>query len=529
MRRHSPLLLPVLVFALGGRAGADEPQPADPAAIEAQVKAVAEEYEALRSNQDLVPVRRRRELARRLGTLKSAKSADLLNQIIEEDGDTRTQIFAMYAVAKVGDVKALARAYRKVLKEQRSVLPHYLGRALGLAGDPAAGMWILDKVLKNGNRTIRLGAVEALGLLRTPEANGPILELIAKEEKRAQDDVHLYFEALRTAGAIGGEGTKPVLLAAAASPDWRVRLAAAEALVSRHRAPDAVEAQRALLKDEVFIVRETAAIAVGAARMEPLFPELILLMREGNLRSKVKAFEAMKQISGVDYGYAPDAWDKWWRDKQAGRLTEAGEIKNRETMSIGSYYDFKIYSDRVLFVVDVSGSMQWPDYHPNRIEVAKRELRKGIESLSEQTLFNLMTFAGSTAHWEKGEVQATDANKRRALEWAEKFLLPRGGTNTDLALEESLTKNPLVDTVFFLSDGIPSAGKVEVPEEILVRHRYNNRFRRVIFNTIALAIGKASIEKAIKYEDPDEMAAFMGLIAEENGGTCVDIRKPWAD
>ncbi len=529
MRRLPSLLLPLLALPLPCRAADDEPAPADPVAIEAQVKLIAEEYEALRSNQDLVPVRRRRELARRLGTLKSSKSADILNLMIEEDGDARTQIFALYSVAKVGDLKALARAYRKVLKEQRSVLPHYLGRAFGMASDPAAGMWIIDKILKNGNRTIRLGAVEALGLLRTPEANGPILEIVAKEERRDQADLHLYYEALRTLGFIGGEGAKPVLLAAAVNGDWRVRLAAAEALVSRQRAPDAIEAQRKLLKDEVAIVRETAAVASGAARLEPLFPELILLMREGNLRSKVKSFEAMKAVSGVDYGYAPDAWDKWWRDKQAGRLTEFGEIKNRETISIGSYYNFRIYSDRVLFVVDVSGSMQWPDYHPNRIEVAKRELKKAIESLSEQTLFNLMTFAGSTAHWEKGEVPASDANKRRALEWAEKFLLPRGGTNTDLALEESLTKNPLVDTVFFLSDGIPSAGKVEVPEEILVRHRYNNRFRKVIFNTVALAIGKASIEKAIKYEDPDEMAAFMTLIAEENGGTCVDIRKPWAD
>ena len=72
-------------------------------------------------------------------------------------------------------------------------------------------------------------------------------------------------------------------------------------------------------------------------------------------------------------------------------------------------------------------------------------------------------------------------------------------------------------------------GKYEVPEEILIKLRYANRFRRVIVNTIALAIGKPAIDSAAKYEDAEEMAAFMRLIAEWNGGTCMDIRKPFLD
>jgi hypothetical protein len=39
-------------------------------------------------------------------------------------------------------------------------------------------------------------------------------------------------------------------------------------------------------------------------------------------------------------------------------------------------------------------------------------------------------------------------------------------------------------------------------------------------------MGKPSIEKAVKYEDPEEMAAFMRMIAEANGGVCIDIREP---
>jgi hypothetical protein len=309
-----------------------------------------------------------------------------------------------------------------------------------------------------------------------------------------------------------------------------VRLAVAEVMLIHNRDGRALDIMRELLRDEKPIVREVAAVSVGENKVEPLFPELIVVMREGNLRSKHKSFEALKSISGKDYGYAPDAWAKWWSDKKKGKLDAEGGIRPEERMSVASYYKFKVFSDRILFVIDVSGSMKDPEFHPNRIEVAHRELKKTILSLDEKTLFNVMTFAGNVFLWQKkGEVPATEANKKKALEWVQMRLMPRGGTNTYDALMRSLSDNPLVDTVFFLSDGLPSRGIYELPEEILIKLRYANRFRKVIFNTVALAIGRPSIEKALKWEDPDEMAGFMKMIAEANGGTCVDIRKPFLD
>ena len=342
--------------------------------------------------------------------------------------------------------------------------------------------------------------------------------------------MHIYYEILRSLGQIGGDGVREVLFDAAVSEDWRIRLAAAEVLTIRFRDPQALEAQRQLLKDEKPIVREIAGVATGKHKLDPLFPELILLMREGNLRSKHKSYLAMKEISGQDLGYAPDAWAKWWSDKKKGKLAKDGSLGRKERISVSTYYNFKIFSDRILFVVDVSGSMAWPEYHPNRIEVAKRELVKVIKSLNEKTLFNVATFAGHVQFWQKkGEVPATKANIGKALRWIDARLLPRGGTNTYGALMDSLEKNPLIDTVFFLSDGIPSVGIIELPEGILIKLRDANRYRKVIFNTVALAMGKASIEKAQKYEDPDEMAAFMKKIADLTGGTCLDIRKPFLD
>jgi hypothetical protein len=414
-----------------------------------------------------------------------------------------------------------------------AILADYLGPALTHATDPAVGPWLVEEVLPSPNKLLRLSSIEALGTLRTPAASAQLLHLLEKERKKTQHDPHVVHELLRALGRIGGDDARPIVLAAAADADWRYRLAVAEVLLDHLRDERGLGAMRKLLRDEVPIVRETAVIAAGKAKMEPLFDEMILLMREGNLRAKKASYEAMAATSGQDFGYAPDLWANWWQEKKKGNVGASGELKDRERISVATYYNFKIFSDRVLFIVDVSGSMEWPlckAGEPNRIAVAKHELVKVIKALDGKTFFNLATFAGHVSTWNKdGEVEATEANKKAALAWIEGALLPRGATNTYGALIEGLERNPLVDTIYFLSDGIPSTGKYEVPEEILIKLRYANRFRRVIIHTIALAIGKPAIEKAEKYEDPEEMAAFMRLIAEWNGGTCVDIRRPYLD
>jgi hypothetical protein len=533
------LLLCVAVFAEDKK---QEEEQLSEKEIKAKVEEIAEEYDAIKASQDLEPSRRRRILARRLALYKHKDSQKLLLRILQDDGDLRARIDAMNSLAVVADLATAKKMFRIVNRNKSTVLPYYLGPALMKATDPDVGPWIVKKILPSSHKALRMSAVEAVGALRTKEAREPLLALRAKlqpklakgkKTNRASDKVDenmlLYYEVLRSIGQIGGDDTKQILYDAAVDEDWRVRLAAAEVLTVHFRDPQTLKIQKKLLKDEKPIVRELAGVATGRHKLEPLFPELVLLMREGNLRSKHKSYLAMKQISGQDYGYAPDAWAKWWSDKKKGKLTKDGDVAKKERMSVATYYNFKIFSDRILFVIDVSGSMNWPEFHPNRIEVAKRELVKAIKSLNEKTMFNVATFAGHVQFWQKGEVQATKANIDKALKWVEAKLLPRGGTNTYDALVKSLHENPLIDTVFFLSDGIPSVGKYELPEEILIHLRNQNRYRKVIFNTVALAMGKASIEKAQKYEDPDEMAAFMKMIADLTGGTCLDIRKPFLD
>ncbi|MGH7337680.1 MAG: HEAT repeat domain-containing protein, partial [Myxococcota bacterium] len=338
-----------LILALAAAAAlADEaqPPPSDPKAIEKEVERIWTEYKDLKSNQDVKPQRYRRKIARDLGEFDHPRAREVLLHIAENDRDIRTQIAAMCSLAQIADESALQSILRLVQREARSVLPEYLGQVLSRIRNPRLAPWLVDKGLGHPNPAVRLSVIEALGAIRAPEAREALLGLHGKFSKRKAQDIHELYETLRALGKVGGEGVRDVLLAAAANEDWRVRLAAAEVILVHFRDGDSLETMRRLLKDEVAIVREIAAVSVGAQKVEALLPELILLLREGNLRAMLKSYEALKAVTGEDLKLAPDLWEQWWRDKKKAVKPAEGE-----TVSVGSYYNFKIFSDRVLFIV----------------------------------------------------------------------------------------------------------------------------------------------------------------------------------
>ncbi|MHC4940664.1 MAG: HEAT repeat domain-containing protein [Planctomycetota bacterium] len=529
LHRSLGALCALLLFALSAHAE-DWAPPTDKKELKRVIKETIDEYDALSGNHDLVQKRRRRELLRRMGQLPDKKTVKALRRIVRKEGDTRAKINAMYSLCTIGDVKAVNDIYKFCLKEIRSVYPAYLGRALAHTKDPEVMAWIIEKPLKNTNPRLRLSAIEALGELRYAEALPHLIAIFNKEaNKEGGRNIVYMYESIKSIGRIGGPDAKPVLMRAAKDKDWRVRLGVAESLLDRFRDRETLEAMRTLMKEDSQIIREECAKSIRDNKVDALFPELIVTMREGNLRCKKASYDAMKAISGQDFSLAPDLWAKWWAEKKKGNLTEEGKLAKGERVSVSTYYNFKIFSDRVLFVIDTSGSMKWLESPPQRIDVAREQLFKAIKSLNEKTLFNVMTFASDIHTWKRGEVLATKENIAESLKWLETRLLPRGGTNTHGALMRALSDNPKIDTVYFLSDGLPSSGEMEIQEEIIVALRDANRFRKVVFNTIALVFGKSKIEKAWKYEDPEEMGAFMRRIAEESAGESVVIDRPFFD
>ena len=71
------------------------------------------------------------------------------------------------------------------------------------------------------------------------------------------------------------------------------------------------------------------------------------------------------------------------------------------------------------------------------------------------------------------------------------------------------SKRPL-DTIYFLSDGRPSVGKLIDPTEILAEVRKQNELFRIVIHAIAIG-------------DSGSYKGFLEQLAQENGGVFVDM------
>ena len=148
---------------------------------------------------------------------------------------------------------------------------------------------------------------------------------------------------------------------------------------------------------------------------------------------------------------------------------------------------------------------------------AKKELMPAIRGLSEDTYFTIIVFENRIKKWKKELVQASGTNKNLAIAYLEK-LKSGGGTNISDALEEgfSLAGEGAkdaglilgVETIFLLSDGSPTAGKITGTDAIVSKTGEWNSAKRIKIHTIGLG------------EDCDK--EFMKKLAEENGGKFID-------
>jgi Mg-chelatase subunit ChlD len=182
----------------------------------------------------------------------------------------------------------------------------------------------------------------------------------------------------------------------------------------------------------------------------------------------------------------------------------------------------KVFTDRVLFLVDASGSMNAG--RPRRIETARKELAQALSRLTEKTRFNVVGFGGSPMWWSPTERDATP----KAVADAKDFvagLSVGGATNLYDTLVAALERNRQVDTIYLLGDGCPSAGKVQEHDEILARIRWLNRLRKVRIHTVALVRRPVPAPRGVpitpskREEDEQEAAHLLSRLAAENGGT----------
>jgi len=237
-----------------------------------------------------------------------------------------------------------------------------------------------------------------------------------------------------------------------------------------------------------FATRRAAVIAVTRVRHVKAGDCLLELFGrlDGEVRADVARYFTL--LSGERYGDDLAAWQAWWnqhRPRLAEKFPHSGAERGVEffTPNAVSYYGLPLFAKRVVFVLDISASMQG-----DRLAAAKRELANTISQLPADRQFGLVVYNHRVNVWRRELVPAAAGAKQEALQYVA-YLRAVGSTATYDALEAALNFD--VEAVYFVSDGQPTDGKIVEPAEILAALRQVNQTRRVAIYVIGIAPGEA--------------------------------------
>lgn len=283
------------------------------------------------------------------------------------------------------------------------------------------------------------------------------------------------------------------LAAMAASSDQETRMMGLSMLMELG-APDGLEIAQQSLGNKAWELRSLAIRYLTRVRDVSSIPLLIARYGKEEGRLAAELDQALFVHTGTRCWTKRD-WDAWWAKHRTGFVLPHPEsVKGGGGGGGGgktvSYHDIPVVSSRIAFLVDRSGSMAAPlggtDKKRTRLAEAKNQLVRVVEALPDKTMFNVVVYETNVAPMWDELRKCSAENRKEAIEKAEKIALG-GGTNIFDALERALA-DPKVDTIYLLTDGQPSAGRIVDPEQILDEVQRLNRTRQVVIHCIGLGI-----------------------------------------
>ncbi|HYF50590.1 MAG TPA: VWA domain-containing protein, partial [Planctomycetota bacterium] len=195
-----------------------------------------------------------------------------------------------------------------------------------------------------------------------------------------------------------------------------------------------------------------------------------------------------------------------------------------------TYYDIPVVENRIVFVLDMSGSMQWGG-NPSRWDSASSELKKIIGRLNDKQHINIIAFASGTNRWKRKEalVPANEMNRKEALKFID-TLKALGGTQTADVMEDVIRDIASVhgcEAVYLVTDGSPNPWARDITSAIQERYiTWYNQAWKVRINTIGIYTTTAKEKTTVaKEEDQEGMKAFLYNLAANNDGMYREIGK----
>jgi hypothetical protein len=277
-------------------------------------------------------------------------------------------------------------------------------------------------------------------------------------------------------------------------------------------------------------IRVSACQSLGAIRsMEAVDPLISRMEKEqGRVREDIR--EALKKITNDDLGLNPEHWRKWWDREKANspnglpkRPDPKGPVtgekpKKPEEDRYGTqqkYYGIELYSSRIGFILDTSGSTDV------LFEPDPRILAQLSRKYTGQTKLQICKeeIAQAVKAFKKNPIPATPGNTSSAEAWL-RGLPPTGETNyygglracldLDEGPEELANFRSTPDTVTFLTDGMPTQGEITDSDTLLEWYTSLNRYARI--KTHVIAFGNKGVD-----------IVLLEGMAKRNGGVFVHV------
>lgn len=457
------------------------------------------------------PPELRKAIAQELSACKDGKTPREIGARLGK-GQAYEQRFLLDCAQPFAD-EALDKDIReKLLKGDDAGLREYALRTL-VAHKAYAALPAMEAIVKDAKDTqVLAAAIWGISQLRrnTPEWPAWETKLVAMVSSK-QESMRL---AALAELAVGQDAThEPLFRAALSAPEWPARSIAIE-----------------------WMVRQKSKAAVTAL-IEQFAKE------QPGSRLHADFAKQLGKLTGMPLGEDAARWSEWWKNsaetfefpKNAGgaRSRDQKAAPPSGTSVAPRFYGVEVQSLRVIFVIDVSGSMVDPvaelpkDYRhesgakPTRIDVAKFELGRIVQALNQGSIFNIISFSTGVDAWmdgleeallggktggkaaagprsgrekektekelekEKAKAAAYDAELRKKAQSYIDGLGANGGTNLYDALALAF-EDPLVDTIFVLSDGQPSAGTVIDPLIIREDVKRWNTVRKIRIHTVSI-------------------------------------------
>ncbi|MDP6538072.1 MAG: hypothetical protein QF903_05245 [Planctomycetota bacterium] len=208
-----------------------------------------------------------------------------------------------------------------------------------------------------------------------------------------------------------------------------------------------------------------------------------MLSREQEPRVAWRIVELLQDLSGLGFGLDARPWRDWAEDLDADwSPAESSAERTYEDMT-SAFAGLAVLSDHLAVLIDMSGSM-WDEGEDGRSrkQAADAEVRRLLESISDETLFNVVPYSGVPQPWEDELVPASQRNVSKAIAAFEGSKL-RGKGNFWDAFWRAL-EDPRVDTVMVLTDGAPTGGdrwNLTLMKTLLPQ---GNRYRKVVLDAI---------------------------------------------